>query len=285
MPLKSNLLFILITKAMDQKNLIEKAWENRDLLKEKTTVEAIEQTVAALDAGTLRVATPTTDGWQVNEWVKKAVILYFPLQKMEVIKVGPFEFHDKIALKTGYEEKGVRVVPHAIARYGSFVNKGVIMMPSYVNIGAYVDSGTMVDTWATVGSCAQIGKNVHLSGGVGIGGVLEPVQAAPVIIEDGAFIGSRCILVEGIRVGKEAVLGANVTITGSSKIIDVTGEEPVEYKGYIPERSVVIPGSVTKKFNAGEYSVGAALIIGKRKASTDLKTSLNAALRDNDLSV
>jgi len=285
LPLKSNLLFILITKAMDQKNLIEKAWENRDLLKEKTTVEAIEQTVAALDAGTLRVATPTTDGWQVNEWVKKAVILYFPLQKMEVIKVGPFEFHDKIALKTGYEEKGVRVVPHAIARYGSFVNKGVIMMPSYVNIGAYVDSGTMVDTWATVGSCAQIGKNVHLSGGVGIGGVLEPVQAAPVIIEDGAFIGSRCILVEGIRVGKEAVLGANVTITGSSKIIDVTGEEPVEYKGYIPERSVVIPGSVTKKFNAGEYSVGAALIIGKRKASTDLKTSLNAALRDNDLSV
>lgn len=270
---------------MDTRNLIEKAWDNRGLLKDKETVEAIEATVAALDTGELRVAEPVTDGWQVNEWVKKAVILYFPLQEMEVIKVGPFEFHDKIALKTDYKEKGVRVVPHAIARYGSFVNKGVIMMPSYVNIGAYVDSGTMVDTWATVGSCAQIGKNVHLSGGVGIGGVLEPVQAAPVIIEDGAFIGSRCILVEGVRVGKEAVLGANVTITGSSKIIDVTGEEPVEYKGYVPERSVVIPGSYTKKFNAGEYHVGAAIIIGKRKASTDLKTSLNNALRENNVSV
>ena len=270
---------------MDQRNLIEQAWENRELLQEKETIEAIEQTVAELDKGSLRVATPTNDGWQVNEWVKKAVILYFPLQKMEVIKVGPFEFHDKIALKSDYQEKGVRVVPHAIARYGSFVNKGVIMMPSYVNIGAYVDSGTMVDTWATVGSCAQIGKNVHLSGGVGIGGVLEPVQASPVIVEDGAFIGSRCILVEGIRIGKEAVLGANVTITGSSKIIDVTGDEPLEYKGYVPERSVVIPGSITKKFKAGEYQVGAALIIGKRKASTDLKTSLNDALRDNNLSV
>ncbi len=270
---------------MDQRNLIEQAWENRELLQQQETIDAIEQTVAKLDEGSLRVATPTADGWEVNEWVKKAVILYFPLQKMEVIKVGPFEFHDKIALKTDYQEKGVRVVPHAIARYGSFVNKGVIMMPSYVNIGAYVDSGTMVDTWATVGSCAQIGKNVHLSGGVGIGGVLEPVQAAPVIVEDGAFIGSRCILVEGIRIGKEAVLGANVTITGSSKIIDVTGDEPVEYKGYVPERSVVIPGSITKKFKAGEYQVGAALIIGKRKPSTDLKTSLNDALRENNLSV
>ncbi|MBX2842605.1 MAG: 2,3,4,5-tetrahydropyridine-2,6-dicarboxylate N-succinyltransferase [Flammeovirgaceae bacterium] len=270
---------------MEIKEIIENAWENRELLKDSTTVEAIEQTVAELDSGKLRVAEPTNDGWQVNEWVKKAVILYFPLQKMEVIKVGPFEFHDKIKLKEGYAEKGVRVVPHAIARYGSFVNKGVIMMPSYVNIGAYVDSGTMVDTWATVGSCAQIGKDVHLSGGVGIGGVLEPVQAAPVIIEDGAFIGSRCILVEGIRVGKEAVLGANVTITASSKIIDVTGDEPVIYKGYVPERSVVIPGSITKKFNAGEYQVGAALIIGKRKASTDKKTSLNDALRENDVSV
>ncbi|UZR95142.1 2,3,4,5-tetrahydropyridine-2,6-dicarboxylate N-succinyltransferase [Chondrinema litorale] len=270
---------------MDTRNLIEKAWDNRDLLKEKETIDAIESTVAALDKGELRVAEPVADGWQVNEWVKKAVILYFPLQQMEVIKVGPFEFHDKIALKSDYKEKGVRVVPHAIARYGSFVNRGVIMMPSYVNIGAYVDSGTMVDTWATVGSCAQIGKDVHLSGGVGIGGVLEPVQAAPVIIEDGAFIGSRCILVEGVRVGKEAVLGANVTITGSSKIIDVTGDEPVEYKGYVPERSVVIPGSYTKKFKAGEYHVGAAIIIGKRKASTDLKTSLNDALRDNNVSV
>ncbi|WP_020533555.1 2,3,4,5-tetrahydropyridine-2,6-dicarboxylate N-succinyltransferase [Flexithrix dorotheae] len=270
---------------MEIKEIIENAWENRELLKDSATIEAIEHTVAELDSGKLRVAEPTSDGWQVNEWVKKAVILYFPLQKMEVIKVGPFEFHDKIKLKEGYADKGVRVVPHAIARYGSFVNKGVIMMPSYVNIGAYVDSGTMVDTWATVGSCAQIGKDVHLSGGVGIGGVLEPVQAAPVIIEDGAFIGSRCILVEGIRVGKEAVLGANVTITASSKIIDVTGDEPVIYKGYVPERSVVIPGSITKKFNAGEYQVGAALIIGKRKESTDKKTSLNDALRENDVSV
>lgn len=270
---------------MSIQKIIENAWDNRELLKEKETVEAVEHIVAELDKGVLRVASPGDNGWTVNEWVKKAVILYFPLQQMETINVGPFEFHDKIKLKSGYKEKGVRVVPHAIARYGSFVNKGVIMMPSYVNIGAYVDSGTMVDTWATVGSCAQVGKNVHLSGGVGLGGVLEPVQAAPVIIEDGAFVGSRCILVEGLHVGKEAVLGANVTITGSSKIIDVTGNEPVEYKGYIPERSVVIPGSYTKKFPAGEYNVGCALIIGKRKASTDLKTSLNDALRDNNVSV
>ncbi len=270
---------------MDIRGLIEAAWEDRALLKNDDTLKAIEQVVEQLDKGALRVAEPTDEGWKVNDWVKKAVILYFPTRTMESIKVGPFEFHDKIALKGNYQELGVRVVPHAIARYGSYVSKGVVMMPSYVNIGAYVDAGTMVDTWATVGSCAQIGKNVHLSGGVGIGGVLEPVQAAPVIVEDGAFIGSRCILVEGVRIGKEAVLGANVTITGSSKIIDVTGEEPVEYKGYVPERSVVVPGSFTKKFPAGEYQVGAALIIGKRKASTDLKTSLNDALRENNVSV
>ena len=231
------------------------------------------------------MATPTEEGWVVNEWVKKAVILYFPIQKMQTIEVGPFEFHDKMKLKTGYEQKGVRVVPHAVARYGAYISSGVILMPSYVNIGAYVDAGTMVDTWATVGSCAQIGKNVHLSGGVGIGGVLEPLQAAPVIIEDNAFIGSRCIVVEGVRVGKEAVLGANVTLTASTKIIDVTGSEPVEYKGYVPERSVVIPGSYTKKFPAGEYQVPTALIIGKRKESTDKKTSLNDALRENNVAV
>lgn len=270
---------------MELRSIIEKAWEHRELLQETKTIEAIQHTISLLDKGDLRVAEPTENGWQVNEWVKKAVILYFPIQKMEVIEVGAFEFHDKIKLKKGYAQLGVRVVPHAIARYGSFINKGVILMPSYVNIGAYVDSGTMVDTWATVGSCAQIGKNVHLSGGVGVGGVLEPVQAAPVIIEDGAFIGSRCILVEGVRIGKEAVLGANVVITGSSKIIDVTGEQPVEYKGYVPERSVVIPGSYTKKFPAGEYHVGCALIIGKRKPSTDLKTSLNEALRENQVVV
>ncbi len=270
---------------MDRQILIEKAWEDRTLLTDMKVQQAITDVVADLDAGKLRVANKINDKWIVNDWIKKAVIMYFPIQKMEVIEVGPFEFHDKIKLKKNYKELGVRVVPHAIARYGSFVNSGVIMMPSYINIGAYVDSGTMVDTWATVGSCAQIGKDVHLSGGVGIGGVLEPVQAAPVIIEDGAFIGSRCILVEGVHIGAEAVLGANVTITGSSKIIDVTGETPVEYKGYVPPRSVVIPGSYTKKFPAGEYSVGCALIIGQRKASTDLKTSLNSALREHDVAV
>ncbi len=270
---------------MHLKEIIESAWENRDLLKDKDTQTAIRETIENLDSGKIRVAEPADGGWTVNDWVKKAVILYFPINEMETIEVGPFEFHDKIKLKNKYAEKGVRVVPHAIARYGSYVSPGVVMMPSYVNIGAYVDSGTMVDTWATVGSCAQIGKDVHLSGGVGIGGVLEPVQAAPVIIEDGAFIGSRCILVEGVRIGKEAVLGANVTLTSSSKIIDVTGEEPVEYKGYVPERCVVIPGSITKKFPAGEYNVNCALIIGKRKASTDLKTSLNNALRENNVSV
>ncbi len=265
--------------------VIEQAWENRGLLKETTTQAAIREVIGLLDSGELRVAQPTTEGWQVNEWVKKAVVLYFPIQKMETIEVGPLEFHDKIPLKKEYAQKGIRVVPHAVARYGAFISGGVIMMPSYVNIGAYVDEGTMVDTWATVGSCAQIGKNVHLSGGVGIGGVLEPLQAAPVIIEDSAFIGSRCIVVEGVRVEKEAVLGANVVLTASTKIIDVTGKEPVETKGVVPPRAVVIPGSYTKKFAAGEYQVPCALIIGKRKASTDKKTSLNDALREYDVAV
>lgn len=255
------------------------------MLQDAGTQAAIRSVVENLDKGTLRVAEPVTGGWQVNEWIKKAVILYFPIQQMETMEVGIFEFHDKIPLKRNYKSLGVRVVPHAIARHGAYLSKGVIMMPSYVNIGAYVDEGTMVDTWATVGSCAQIGKNVHLSGGVGIGGVLEPVQASPVIIEDNAFIGSRCIVVEGVRVGKEAVLGANVVLTGSSKIIDVTGNQPVEYKSYVPERSVVIPGSYTKKFPAGEFQVPCALIIGKRKESTDKKTSLNDALRENNVAV
>ncbi len=266
-------------------HIIEKAWENRTLLKEPDTIKAIREVIALLDSGKLRVAEPVSSGWQVNEWVKKAVVLYFPIQTMETIEVGPFEFHDKIPLKTGYAEKGIRVVPHAVARHGAYISKGTILMPSYVNIGAYVDEGTMVDTWATVGSCAQIGKNVHLSGGVGIGGVLEPLQAAPVIIEDNAFIGSRCIVVEGVRVESEAVLGANVVLTMSTKIIDVTGKKPVEYKGIVPARSVVIPGSYSKKFPAGEFQVPCALIIGKRKESTDKKTSLNNALRENDVAV
>lgn len=271
---------------MELKTIIEAAWDNRELLKEKETEIAIKTIIADLDAGKLRVAEPLEDGsWKVNDWIKKAVILYFPIQKMQTIEVGPFEFHDKMALKTNYAKQGVRVVPHAVARYGAFLASGVVMMPSYVNIGAYVDSGTMVDTWATVGSCAQIGKNVHLSGGVGIGGVLEPVQAAPVIIEEGAFIGSRAIIVEGVRIGKEAVIGAGVTLTASSKIIDVTGSEPVEYKGFVPPRSVVIPGSLAKNFPAGTFQVPCALIIGQRKASTDLKTSLNDALRENNVAV
>ena len=265
--------------------LIEQAYQNRELLKETKYQDAVKSIIDDIDTGKIRVAEPVENGWQVNEWVKKAVLLYFPIMKMETIEVGPFEFHDKIPLKTGYAEKGVRVVPHAIARIGSFVAPNTVMMPSYVNIGAYVDSGTMVDTWATVGSCAQIGKNVHLSGGVGIGGVLEPLQASPVIIEDGAFIGSRCIVVEGVHVKKEAVLGANVVLTKSTKIIDVSGDEPVEYRGEVPERSVVIPGSYTKKFAAGEYNVPCALIIGKRKASTDLKTSLNDTLREYNVAV
>lgn len=273
------------TSISDLENLINAAWEDRALLKDAQTIAAIEDVLERIDNGVLRTAEPTEHGWKVNDWVKKAVILYFPIRKMETIEVGPFEFHDKMALKTNYVEKGIRVVPHAVARYGAYISKGVVMMPSYVNIGAYVDEGTMVDTWATVGSCAQIGKNVHLSGGVGIGGVLEPVQAAPVIIEDNAFIGSRCIVVEGVRVEKEAVLGANVVLTQSTKIIDVTGDTPVEMKGVVPARSVVIPGSMPKEFAAGTFNVPCALIIGKRKASTDVKTSLNDVLRDFQVAV
>jgi 2,3,4,5-tetrahydropyridine-2,6-dicarboxylate N-succinyltransferase len=267
------------------KEVIEKAWENRELLKEAEVQKTIRHIIDELDSGKMRVAEPSPNGWKVNEWIKKAVILYFPIQKMEVWEAGPMEFHDKMPLKRNYAALGVRVVPHGIARHGSYLAKGVILMPSYVNIGAYVDEGTLVDTWATVGSCAQIGKNVHLSGGVGIGGVLEPVQAAPVIIEDGCFIGSRCIVVEGVKIEKEAVLGANVVLTMSTKVIDVTGNEPKEYKGIVPARSVVIPGSYTKKFAAGNYQVPCALIIGERKASTDLKTSLNDALREHSVAV
>lgn len=266
--------------------IIENTWNNRDLLSSEQSQSAIKEIIEALDKGKLRVAEPTSDGdWQVNDWVKKAVILYFPIQQMQTIELGPFEFHDKMALKKEYASQGVRVVPHAVARYGAHLESGVILMPSYVNIGAHVGAGTMVDTWATVGSCAQIGKNVHLSGGVGIGGVLEPVQASPVIIEDDCFIGSRCIVVEGVRVKKEAVLGANVVLTQSTKIVDVTGAEPVIYVGEVPERSVVIPGSYTKQFPAGEFQVPCALIIGKRKPSTDLKTSLNQALREYNVAV
>ena len=265
--------------------IIENAWEDRALLTDQETINSIRKVIDLLDEGTLRVAEPTADGWQVNEWVKKAVVLYFPIQKMETLEAGIFEYHDKIPLKRGYAEKGIRVVPHAVARHGAYISKGTILMPSYVNIGAYVDEGTMVDTWATVGSCAQIGKHVHLSGGVGIGGVLEPLQASPVIIEDGAFIGSRCIVVEGVHVKKEAVLGANVVLTMSTKIIDVTGDKPIEMKGVVPERSVVIPGSYTKKFAAGEYQVPCTLIIGKRKESTNKKTSLNDALREYDVAI
>jgi 2,3,4,5-tetrahydropyridine-2-carboxylate N-succinyltransferase len=267
------------------KEIIEGAWDKKDVSFSSIEAETVEQVVRLLNIGQLRVAEPTQNGWQVNGWVKKAVILYFRIKQMESFEVSPFEFYDKIPLKTGYKQLGVRVVPHAIARYGAYLAKGVILMPSYVNIGAYVDEGTMVDTWATVGSCAQIGKNVHLSGGVGIGGVLEPVQAAPVIIEDGCFVGSRCIIVEGAHIGAEAVLGANVVITNSTKIIDVTASSPIEYKGYVPPRKVVIPGSYTKRFAAGDYQVPCALIIGERKPSTNLKTSLNDALRDFNVAV
>lgn len=270
---------------IELRQIIENAWENRDELSKTEVQDAIRKVVDLLDVGALRVAEPLNDGWQVNEWVKKAVVLYFPIQKMETLEAGIFEYHDKIPLKKGYKEKGIRVVPHAVARHGSYISSGTILMPSYVNIGAYVDEGTMVDTWATVGSCAQIGKNVHLSGGVGIGGVLEPLQAAPVIIEDGVFVGSRCIVVEGVRVEKEAVLGANVVLTMSTKIIDVTGDEPIEMKGRVPARSVVIPGSYTKTFKAGDYQVPCALIIGKRKESTNKKTSLNDALREYSVAV
>jgi 2,3,4,5-tetrahydropyridine-2-carboxylate N-succinyltransferase len=269
---------------MTMQQQITEAWNNRELLKDNSYAEAVRQVIEEVDKGRLRVAEPMADGWQVNEWVKQAILMYFGIQQMETWSLPPFEFYDKMKLKSDYASQGVRAVPHAVARYGAFLARGVIMMPSYVNIGAYVDEGTMVDTWATVGSCAQIGKNVHLSGGVGIGGVLEPLQASPVIIEDGCFVGSRCIVVEGVRVEKEAVLGANVVLTQSTKIIDVSGSEPVEYRGRVPARSVVIPGSYTKKFPAGEYQVGCALIIGQRKASTDLKTSLNDALRDFNVS-
>jgi 2,3,4,5-tetrahydropyridine-2-carboxylate N-succinyltransferase len=265
--------------------IIENAWEDRALLKEQTTINSIREVIDLLDTGVLRVAEPKGADWLVNEWVKKAVVLYFPIQKMETLEAGIFEYHDKIPLKRNFEARGIRVVPNAVARHGSYIASGTILMPSYVNIGAYVDEGTMVDTWATVGSCAQIGKNVHLSGGVGIGGVLEPLQASPVIIEDGAFIGSRSIVVEGVKVCKEAVLGANVVLTMSTKIIDVTGNEPIEMKGEVPERSVVIPGSYTKKFPAGDYQVPCALIIGKRKESTNKKTSLNEALREYNVAV
>lgn len=264
---------------------IELCWEKREKLDDPDIQQSIETVIAMLDAGTLRVSSPAGDQWVLNEWVKKAVILYFQHRSMEITEAGPFEYHDKIPLKKGFKVLGVRVVPQALARYGSYLAPGVILMPSYVNIGAYVDSGTMVDTWATVGSCAQIGKHVHLSGGVGIGGVLEPIMASPVIVEDDCFIGSRCIIVEGAHVQRQSVLGANVVITGSTRIIDVSGSQPVEYRGFIPERSVVIPGSIPKEFPAGTYHVPCALIIGKRKASTDLKTSLNEALRDYDLTV
>lgn len=270
---------------MDLKELIGAAWADRELLKQITYIDAVEQVIEAVDKGALRTAEPGPDGWQVNEWVKQAVLMYFGIRKMETFVLPPFEFYDKMKLKSDYASLGVRAVPHAVARYGAYLGKNVVLMPSYVNIGAYVDEGTMVDTWATVGSCAQIGKNVHLSGGVGIGGVLEPLQASPVIIEDGCFIGSRCIVVEGVLVEKEAVLGANVVLTKSTKIIDVSGPEPIEYKGRVPARSVVIPGSYTKQFPAGEYGVGCALIIGQRKPSTDLKTSLNDALRDFNVAV
>ncbi len=269
---------------MELQQLIIEAWNNRELLKENKYSDAVRHVIDAIDKGSLRVAQPTDAGWQVNEWAKQAILMYFAIQPMQTWNVGPFEFHDKMLLKKNYKELGVRAVPHAVARYGAHVAKNVVLMPSYINIGAYVDEGTMVDTWATVGSCAQIGKGVHLSGGVGIGGVLEPLQAAPVIIEDGCFIGSRCIVVEGVIVEKEAVLGANVVLTQSTKIIDVSEAEPKEYKGRVPARSVVIPGTYNKKFAAGEYGVSCALIIGKRKASTDLKTSLNNALRDFNVS-
>ncbi len=277
--------FFTFDKNLKMQNIIEKAWENRSLLDRSLTQDTIRDVVKQLDEGKLRVAEPTADGWKVNEWIKKAVVLYFPIQKMETLEAGPLEFHDKIPLKTGYKKKGIRVVPNAVSRHGAYISKGVIMMPSFINIGAYVDSGTMVDTWATVGSCAQVGKNVHLSGGVGIGGVLEPLQAAPVIIEDNAFLGSRSIVVEGVRVCSEAVLGANVVLTASTKIIDVTNSKPIEHNGIVPPRSVVIPGSYTKTFAAGNYQVPCALIIGKRKESTDKKTSLNDALRTHNVSV
>jgi 2,3,4,5-tetrahydropyridine-2-carboxylate N-succinyltransferase len=281
---KSTILFIMFAKILKMKDLILAAWSNRELLKDKKYSDAVRAVIEEVDKGRLRTAAPSESGWVVNEWVKQAILMYFGIQQMETFTLPPFEFYDKMKLKSDYASLGVRAVPHAVARYGAYLAKNVVLMPSYVNIGAYVDEGTMVDTWATVGSCAQIGKGVHLSGGVGIGGVLEPLQASPVIIEDGCFIGSRCIVVEGVIVEKEAVLGANVVLTQSTKIIDVSGTEPIEMKGRVPARSVVIPGSYNKKFPAGEFGVGCALIIGQRKASTDLKTSLNDALRDFNVS-
>jgi len=270
---------------MDLQTKIEAAWNDRALLKEDTYSNAVREVIEEVDKGRLRVAEPNENDWVVNEWVKQAILIYFGIQQMQTWELAPFEFHDKMLLKSGYAQLGVRAVPHAIARYGAYLAKNVVLMPSYVNIGAFVDEGTMVDTWATVGSCAQIGKNVHLSGGVGIGGVLEPLQASPVIVEDGCFIGSRCIVVEGVHLEKEVVLGANVVLTKSTKIIDVSGDTPIEYKGRVPARSVVIPGSYKKSFPAGEYQVSCALIIGQRKPSTDLKTSLNDALRDFNVAV
>jgi 2,3,4,5-tetrahydropyridine-2-carboxylate N-succinyltransferase len=275
---------VCLQKIKEMQDLILEAWSNRELLKEKKYTDAVKAVIEEVDKGRLRVASPGDDKWTVNEWVKQAILMYFGIQPMQTWNLEPFEFYDKMLLKKNYKELGVRAVPHAVARYGAYVAKNVVLMPSYVNIGAYVDEGTMVDTWATVGSCAQIGKGVHLSGGVGIGGVLEPLQASPVIIEDGCFVGSRCIVVEGVVVEKEAVLGANVVLTQSTKIIDVSGSTPVEYKGRVPARSVVIPGTYAKKFPAGEYHVSCALIIGQRKPSTDLKTSLNDALRDFNVS-
>lgn len=285
MVVKDVLLMFAKKLSMSLQNLILEAWSNRDLLKEATYSDAVRAVIEDVDKGRLRVASPEGDKWVVNEWVKQAILMYFGIQQMQTWELPPFEFYDKMLLKSNYKELGVRAVPPAVARYGSYIASSVVLMPSYVNIGAYVDAGTMVDTWATVGSCAQIGKGVHLSGGVGIGGVLEPLQASPVIIEDGCFLGSRSIVVEGVNVEKEAVLGANVVLTQSTKIIDVSGSTPVEYTGRVPARSVVIPGTTTKKFNAGEYQVNCALIIGQRKASTDLKTSLNDALRDFNVSV
>jgi len=276
---------IIFAPMENLQKIIQEAWLNRELVKETNTQDAIRAVIEEVDKGRIRVATPVDGKWVVNEWVKQAILLYFSIQPMQTWDVAPFEFYDKMLLKKNYKELGVRAVPHAIARYGAYLASQVVLMPSYVNIGAYVDEGTMVDTWATVGSCAQIGKGVHLSGGVGIGGVLEPLQASPVIVEDGCFIGSRCIVVEGVIVEREAVLGANVVLTQSTKIIDVTGSTPVEMKGRVPARSVVIPGTYSKKFEAGEYGVSCALIIGKRKASTDLKTSLNDALRDFNVSI
>ena len=286
MPGYKNQLFYLLClqKFLQMKDLILETWNNRELLKDTRYSDAVRAVIEEVDKGRLRTASPSESGWVVNEWVKQAILMYFGIQQMQTFNLPPFEFYDKMKLKSDYASLGVRAVPHAVARYGAYLAKNVVLMPSYVNIGAYVDEGTMVDTWATVGSCAQIGKGVHLSGGVGIGGVLEPLQASPVIIEDGCFIGSRCIVVEGVIVEKEAVLGANVVLTQSTKIIDVSGAEPVEMKGKVPARSVVIPGSYNKKFAAGEFGVGCALIIGKRKASTDLKTSLNDALRDFNVS-